>query len=672
MLSERYHLGMYENAEAFASTSSSEDNEGRFRLFSRFFKTRIDRITRAIKSRKKLSAIIAILLLTALVLFIAMFVIAFQGLQFYSASKLLANKVLNRDFSNIESDIDLVKDEYEELKNSYKFILPLKAVPLLGYYVKDGEYIINSAGYGVEATEILVKAIEPYADIFGFEGARSSTDKLSREPSAERINFLVSSLPHLVPEIESVSEKLKLVKSEVVQINPSRYPGYVFGRDIRGTIEDSIESVVALDDIVRRGKSLLSVAPYLLGTDEKREYLILFQNDKELRPTGGFMTAYTVADVEKGVFRPVSSSDIYSLDASYTPSVPASRPMVDYIQGPYVIDKNFRIRDINWSPDFRESIELFLKEASSAGLPTVDGVIAVDTQLLVNILDAMGPIQVPEFGEFSTEFYPECNCPQVIYELERFSDVEGPIVWDPLDPTKIIYAPENFDNRKKILGPLMNALIVKALAQPKEKLPGLFNAIYNSFIEKHILIYVSDETTQKAIEEFGISGTLQDYDGDYLHINDANLGGRKSNLYVTQTVNHEITVAKDGSIEKTLEITYKNPQPYDGWLNSVLPNWTRIYLPLGSDVVEISGFEDPGEVSEELGKTVVSGGFKLRPQGVSIITVVYKLPFKVDKDYNLFIQKQPGKDAPIHTIKLNENVEEFYLRRDLVKSLKIK
>ena len=70
----------------------------------------------------------------------------------------------------------------------------------------------------------------------------------------------------------------------------------------------------------------MAVSPYLLGANQKREYLIVFQNDKELRPTGGFMTAYTIADVEKGVFHPVSSSDIYSLDANYTPRIPAADP----------------------------------------------------------------------------------------------------------------------------------------------------------------------------------------------------------------------------------------------------------------------------------------------------------------------------------------------------------
>ena len=71
--------------------------------------------------------------------------------------------------------------------------------------------------------------------------------------------------------------------------------------------------------------------------DSPRTYLILFQNDKELRPTGGFMTAYAIMKVDKVKFTPVLSSDIYTLDAAYKPSIPAPAPIINYIKGPYIL-----------------------------------------------------------------------------------------------------------------------------------------------------------------------------------------------------------------------------------------------------------------------------------------------------------------------------------------------
>jgi len=210
------------------------------------------------------------------------------------------------------------------------------------------------------------------------------------------------------------------------------------------------------------------------------------------------------------------------------------------------------------------------------------------------------------------------------------------------------------------------------LGQPKEKIPALFEAIFKSLSEKHVLFYLVDKNTQKSVETFGIAGTLDEFEGDYLHINDANLGGRKSNLYVTQEVNQEIKVNKDKSIEKTLTITYKNPEDYDGWLNSVLPNWVRIYVPKGSQLISFDGAEEKIDPYDDLGKTVFAGFFKLRPKGVVKLTVRYKLPLKTSNEYKLLIQKQPGKDKILHEISFGKKKEDFYLEADKEFKFKVK
>src|SRR3989344_6916749 len=99
-----------------------------------------------------------------------------------------------------------------------------------------------------------------------------------------------------------------------------------------------------------------------------------------------------------------------------------------------------------------------------------------------------------------------------------------------------------------------------------------------------------------------------------------------SNLYVTQEVEQEIAVARDGSVEKTLTITYKNPEKHDGWLNSVLPNWVRVYVPEGAKLIASEGLQEEEDPYKENGKTVFAGFFELRPEGVSRVTLKYSLP----------------------------------------------
>lgn len=570
----------------------------------------------------------------------------------------------SQDIAALKKEIPNTKAKLESFGKTFRFLGWTSVIPYLGDYTKDVNHVVKAGGAGLDAGEMILTTIEPYADVLGL--STSNTDQAVKDgakTTAQRIDFLVKAIPDIIPKIDRIANSMKTVQSEVSQISPDRYPKNFKGQNIREKIVTGQNLVNQAATFIVNGKPLLESAPYLLGMDSPRIYLVLFQNDKELRPTGGFMTAYAIMKVDKAKFEPVSSDDIYHLDARYTPSIPAPDPIVKYLKGPYILSPNLRLRDMNFSPDFPTSMQMFNQAAGEAGVGKIDGIIAVDTDLLVNLLNVIGPIGVPGFGNFSTEIIPECNCAQVIHELESFADVEGPIVWDPVSGD-IVYRPPNSDNRKRIIGPLMNSVLANAMGQPKDKLRSLFKAAFKSVNEKHVLLYLMDKNIQKTVEDFGIGGKMVNVKVDYLEVNDANLGGRKSNLYVTQEVNQEIKIAKDGSVEKTVTITYKNPEKQDGWLNSVLPNWVRVYVPEGSQLEEVSGLEDRLDPYDDLGKTVFAGFFKLRPEGVSKVTFKYKLPIKFSKDYTLYIQKQPGKDRPLYSIKLGKHEEEFFLNTD--------
>lgn len=576
----------------------------------------------------------------------------------------------SQDLVKIKTELVKTKSSLKALKSSFVVISPFKLVPFFGSYISDMGHLVNAGLYGMDASDIVLATIEPYSDLLGLTGGKEVTQGDGTKTAKDRIDFIVKSIPDLIPNIDKISAKTALIEKELSGINPERYPVRVGKTEVRSKVKSGIEMFEQAAGFITNGKPLLEAAPYLLGIDKERTYLLLFQNDKELRPTGGFMTGYSIMTVNKGTFSPVSSSDIYNLDAKYKPTIVAPEPIIKYLKGPYTLSNKLRLRDMNWSPDFAASMKLFSEEAKSVGVTGIDGIISVDTQVLVYLLDAIGKIGVPGFGNFSTEIDARCNCPNVIYELEDFADIEGPVVWDPNGSGKIIYAPANYDNRKKIIGPLMNSVLANAMGQPKEKLPKLFEAGFKSLLEKHVLFYLFDEKAQEAVSSFGIAGTIKETSGDYLHINDSNLGGRKSNLYVTNEISQEYATAKDGYIEKTLTLTYGNPMKHDGWLNSVLPDWVRIYVPKGSTLISFDGAEDKAEPYEDLGKTVFAGFFKLRPEGVSKLTLKYRLPIKAKGDLNLLIQKQPGLDAPLYTITSGRNTDEFFLKTD--KEIKIR
>ena len=605
-----------------------------------------------------------------LVLLIAVGVPAFltykKGLTLYKATKDMEVAAKSQDLGKIKSQINVTSKSLSEFKTSYKLLSWTKILPYVGGYVSDLGHAINAAQSGMEAGTIVITAIEPYSDLLGLKGANgqqaaAATD--GTKTAQDRIDFIVKSLPSLLPQIDKISTKMNIVETEVAKIEAERYPVNFKGIPVRNDIKMAQDLIAQVSTLLVSGKPLMENAPYLLGMDSPRTYLLLFQNDKELRPTGGFMTAYAIMNVDKAKFNPVLSDDIYNLDAKYKPVIPAPAPIVKYIKGPYVLSPNLRLRDMNWSPDFPTVMAMFTDAIKGIGVKGIDGIIAVDTKVLDNLLSVIGPIGVSGFGNFSTEIDPQCNCSQVIHALEAYADVEGPIIWDPLTG-KIIQRPPNSENRKKIIGPLMNSILANAMGQPKEKLAPLFSAAFNSVMQKDVLLYLFDEKVQKVVTDFGIGGAIKDYNGDYLHINDANLGGRKSNLYATEDVLQDVKIAGDGSVTKTVTITYKNPEKQDGWLNSVLPTWTRIYVPKGSTLVAADGLDAKVEPYEELGKTVFAGYFQLRPEGVAKVTFQYKLPFKVKGQYKLMIQKQPGANSYLYTVKVGKNQQEFYLKTD--------
>lgn len=632
---------------------------------------------RKIKLPKSLGIILGVLVIVLLVLGVLIGIplrgLVAEGQVLAQRGQALKASVATQDISVVKAELQSFQTELTKFQSQYSKISWMKVVPFIGQYYKDGEAGIRAGTSGLEAGKLLLETVEPYADIIGFKGAASNTAKSGADNANNRLEFIVATIKDIAPKMGTISEKAAEAEKDLKTIDPNRYPESFRGVKVREQLTSLLNLAEEGTGLLARSKPIVDEAPYLLGVDEPRRYLILFQNDNELRPTGGFLSAYSIVTVNKGKFTPVSSSDIYSLDAKYTPSIQAPDIFPTYLAGIYVSNNKLRLRDMNWSPDFKTSMETFLPEAKKVGLTGFDAVIIVDTKVLGNILSVIGTIGVPGFGNFGVDIDPKCNCPSFINEIESYTSEEGAVVWSENEPGKIVYAPKNYGkNRKDILGELMNSVLANTLGQSKEKLPKLFEAAWNSYIGKHVMVYAFDPDVQKALEAFNLAGRIQDFDGDYLSINNANLGGRKSNLYVEEEVSQTYKKASDGTIEKTLKITYKNPQKYDGFLNSILPNWTRIYVPKGSTLVSAEGFETPGETTEELGKTVFSGGFKLRPEGLKEVTITYKLPMKATNgSLPLLIQKQGGVGDFLYTTTSGRQVIETNLNQDTTLSIRI-
>ena len=556
--------------------------------------------------------------------------------------------------------------EIAGIKEDWQKISWLKSFPVIKNYYSDGIAVLGAADDIIDGGKIAIDGIAPYADVIGLKGLATTGD--GAKTAADRISFIVETLDKLRPQLSDIGNKLSLAKVKIDKVDPMRYPIAYRGKSIRPQIIQAITLLDQASSLVNDAKPILEAAPYLLGKDKPIKYLLLFQNEAELRPTGGFLTGYAVIEVNKGKISILQSDDIYKLDEKLPKRIPAPEPIKKYHPNvPY-----WYMRDQNLSPDFRSSMDTFMANYDLTGSPEVDGVIAVTTKVLVDLLKVTGKIGVPGFGNFSAETDPRCNCPSAFYELQMLAGSEEPVIWDSISG-KIIKAPANYGNRKLFLGPVMYSVLANVMAQPKAKFPELFSTILSLISSKQILMYSFDPTSQSAVEAFNIAGRVRvvPENEDYLMVVDTNFSGGKTNIWVRYEASQVIEVGNDGSVTKTLTLNYTNPQEGSVTiesgrrLNGMFRDWLRVYVPKGSTLLESKGFETGEAVGEDLDKTTFEGFFTLAPLNVKSITLKYKLPFKIKSPYKLLVQKQGGAKDFIYKTKINgKSQPEFILNSD--------
>ncbi|MBI4034897.1 MAG: DUF4012 domain-containing protein, partial [Candidatus Chisholmbacteria bacterium] len=202
----------------------------------------------------------------------------------------------NQDLIAANQKLKDTKRELEQTKNQYQLLSWTKFIPLVGVYWQDGNRVLTASLAAAEAGEILGAAIEPYADVLGFKGQGSFMGGTAED----RIVAAVQTLDKVTPEIDQVAAKLKIVQDELAQVNPHRYPQSFRGQPIRDLIETAQKVSRDATLAVTQAKPVIELLPVAMGVTGERKYLILFQNDAELRATGGFMTAYGILRVDKG------------------------------------------------------------------------------------------------------------------------------------------------------------------------------------------------------------------------------------------------------------------------------------------------------------------------------------------------------------------------------------
>ncbi len=558
-----------------------------------------------------------------------------RGMEVKQEAELLKADVKSNDIDLIKNRMNSISDKYAGLEKESEQIYWASFVP----YVSDYRNGIEAGRYTIEAGKESIEAIYPYADLIGFKQGEQSFYEKSAE---ERLQTAVITLDKMLARIDVVAKNIEEAEKRIERIDPNRYPEKLGKYEVRSTITEMKGQFQGMATLFVDAQPLLKQLPAILGAEEEKNYLILFQNTAERRATGGFYTFFAVFNINKGKLSIKDSSDIYDLDNSIASHPAAPEKILEYHKNV----TRFYLRDSNLSPDFAESIKLFDSLYQKSGRKVeYDGIIAMDSKVLVDMLEIFGDTQVNGIN-FSAKTDPRCDCPQVIYSL--FDIVDRPVNYIKVD-------------RKRILGNLMLELFYKAIGFSPSKYWGqMAQAMFQDLDEKHILLYFTDPEIQAAVEKMNYAGRIQDVEGDYLHINNVNFAGAKSNMFIDEEISSETTFEGD-TVKRTVSIKFKNPHPHSDCnlergglcLNATLRNWIRFYVPEGSKLVSFKGSKTKTLTYDELGKTVYEGFMTVDPKGVAEVTIEYTLPSSITKDnYQLYVQKQAGVENQELTVEV--------------------
>lgn len=133
------------------------------------------------------------------------------------------------------------------------------------------------------------------------------------------------------------------------------------------------------------------VLPSMLGGDGKRHYLLVFQNNAEVRATGGLPGAVSYVEADNGALalrKHVAGASFGEQAEPVLALTDAEVDLYDVVLGTYFLDANM-------TPDVPRAAEL-MKARWDLEYPkqSVDGVLMIDAVAIAYLLEATGPMTV--------------------------------------------------------------------------------------------------------------------------------------------------------------------------------------------------------------------------------------------------------------------------------------
>lgn len=525
------------------------------------------------------------------------------------------------DFIKVNQILDSLPFFLNLTKKTYRFSRPILSFFYLALFPDNLIYLEENGYLGLRTS------LETFEN-----GKRIVSLILKPNKEEKESHDLILRLEKLKQEIDELSKRVGLVYQKInFKIGPA---------------EKLKEKLLEVEGTVNQFKKILLFSDEILGKKTEKKYLILFQNNMELRPGGGFIGSFGIVRFADFTLKELKIEDVYEADGQLKAHVEPPSPIRKYLGQPH-----WFLRDSNFSPDFQENFgraEFFLeKELNLTGF---DGGIAITTTAIKYLLEAFGEVYLPDYKEKITKdnFYIKTQ----------------------------LYAEKNFFpgsiQKKSFLSSLVRTLLLQLEDVSYSK---LILGLKRGLAEKQIVLYFKNEELDKVVNLFGWGGRVivpfcvqntPNCVTDSFFAVDANLGVNKANFFISRLINLKVKINQDGKIENLLSFIFKNDSPSEIFPGGTYKNYFQVRLPATSQIkkiikngvlVENGQFE---EILEDRFK-IVGLYFELPPQKSTEIKINYSPGEKIKKGrgiYQLIVQKQIGSNN-------NDFVLEFYFPKKI-------
>ena len=397
-----------------------------------------------------------------------------------------------------------------------------------------------------------------------------------------------------------------------------------------GLVDQVGAAVTQLSDGLGRAEGLISTAdraakllPRMLGANGPRNYLVLFQNNAEVRATGGMPGAYIVIHADAGAVTITGQGTAAGDLKTFEPPV---RAMGADEQALYTVRPGIFPADVNLSPDFPTAAQLMRTMYQKRSGIAVDGVIATDPVALSYLLRATGAVKMPEGAPLTAD-----NAVRVLLS-EAYARYPDPVKQDAY-----------FASAARA--------IFEALIKGQGDATGIVTELARAAGERRMLVWSADKAEEDTLAGTVLEGRLPaDPAGSPtvgVFLNDGS--GGKLSYYLTHAADLSVgDCDTDGNRELHLKLTLGSTAPTGG-----LPDYVT-GLALSGDEhtsrtnVMIFSPTGGGVVGATLnGKEVEFGTGLERDRGVAVLTV--DLPPGTSQTYDVTIQPGavPEADAAV-------------------------